>query len=865
MEAVNSDKLNSSSTADSANSAEQMVNQSEQGGRQPLGKSRRVLLGTALSWSLFQLWNASPLPYIFNVGIFNDGQARAIHLAFAIFLAFIAFPARKKSFSNQIPVTDWLFGLTGSYCAAYLYIFHQELATRAGAPVTMDLITAGAGMLLLLEATRRALGPPLMIVAAVFIIYAFAGPYMPDVIAHKGASLNKALSHFWITSEGVFGVALGVSTSFVFLFVLFGSLLEKAGAGNYFIQVAFSLLGHLKGGPAKAAVVSSGLSGVVSGSSIANVVTTGTFTIPLMKRVGFPAHKAGAIEVAASTNGQLTPPIMGAAAFLMVEYVGISYIDVIRHALLPAAISYIALFYIVHLEALKAGMQGLPRSVTRTRTQALMSFIGSFAGLCLLGAGVYYGVGWTRQYMGEYALSIITLALLASYLILLKVAARQPDLINNIEDEIRSTPVPGPTIKRGLYYLLPLVVLLWCLTVERYSPGLSAFWATLVMVFITLTHKTLIDIFRKEQTTILVTKGLKEGFLDLIDGMTTGARNMIGIGVATATAGIVVGAVTLTGIGLVMTEFVEWISAGSIILMLLFTAIICLVLGMGLPTTANYIVVSTLMAPVIVTLGAQHGLIVPLIAVHLFVFYFGILADDTPPVGLAAFAAAAIAQSDPIKTGIQGFTYDIRTAVLPFMFIFNTELLLIGVDSIPQLVIVVFGAIAAMLVFATATQGHWLVKNRWYETLGMLLIAFTLFRPDFWWDRAYPPYETYEGNNIVTQVEALPDQANARLWVAGETLEGKQVNQMVILPAGNKASAEERFRNMGLDVLVNGDELVIDMVDFNSEAQKVGIDFDWQIQRLEVPSDRPPKQLTWIPAFILLLFIFLSQRRRQNT
>lgn len=868
MEAVNSDKLNNSSTTDSVNSAEQMVSQSEQGGRQPLGKSRRVLLGTALSWSLFQLWNASPLPYIFNVGIFNDGQARAIHLAFAIFLAFIAFPARKKSFSNvssnKVPVTDWLFGLTGSYCAAYLYIFHQELATRAGAPVTMDLITAGAGMLLLLEATRRALGPPLMIVAAVFITYAFAGPYMPDVIAHKGASLNKALSHFWITSEGVFGVALGVSTSFVFLFVLFGSLLEKAGAGNYFIQVAFSLLGHLKGGPAKAAVVSSGLSGVVSGSSIANVVTTGTFTIPLMKRVGFPAHKAGAIEVAASTNGQLTPPIMGAAAFLMVEYVGISYIDVIRHALLPAAISYIALFYIVHLEALKAGMQGLPRSVTRTRTQALMSFTGSFAGLCLLGAGVYYGVGWTRQYMGEYALSIITLALLASYLVLLKVAAKQPDLINNIEDEIRSTPVPGPTIKRGLYYLLPLVVLLWCLTVERYSPGLSAFWATLVMVFITLTHKTLIDIFRKEQTTILVTKGLKEGFLDLIDGMTTGARNMIGIGVATATAGIVVGAVTLTGIGLVMTEFVEWISAGSIILMLLFTAIICLVLGMGLPTTANYIVVSTLMAPVIVTLGAQHGLIVPLIAVHLFVFYFGILADDTPPVGLAAFAAAAIAQSDPIKTGIQGFTYDIRTAVLPFMFIFNTELLLIGVDSIPQLIIVVFGAIAAMLVFATGTQGHWLVKNRWYETLGMLLIAFTLFRPDFWWDRVYPPYETYEGNRIVSQIEALPDQANARLWVAGETLEGKQVHQMVILPAGNKASAEERFRNMGLEVLIDGDDLIIDMVDFNSEAQKVGIDFDWQIQRLEVPSDRLPKQLTWIPAFILLLFIFLGQRRRQN-
>lgn len=866
METVNSPGLNPDnplSHQDAYNksntqTAEDIVNQSEQGARQPKGRTRTVILGVALCWSLFQLWNASPLPYMLHFGIFNDGQARAIHLAFAIFLAFTAFPARKQSASDQVPVLDWLLALTGSFCAAYLYLFHQELATRSGAPITLDLITAGMGMLLLLEATRRALGPPLMVVAGVFILYAFAGPYMPDVIAHKGASLNKALSHFWITSEGVFGVALGVSTSFVFLFVLFGSLLEKAGAGNYFIQVAFSLLGHLKGGPAKAAVVSSGLSGIVSGSSIANVVTTGTFTIPLMKKVGFPAHKAGAIEVAASTNGQLTPPIMGAAAFLMVEYVGISYIDVIRHALLPAAISYIALFYIVHLEALKAGMQGLPRSVTRTRTQALMSFTGAFAGLCLLGAGVYYGVGWTRALMGEHALWIITLALLVSYLALLKIAANQPDLIDNIEQEMRSTPVPGPTIKRGLYYLLPLVVLLWCLTVERYSPGLSAFWATLVMIFITLTHKTLIDAFRKEQHCT----PLFQGVYDLFDGMTTGARNMIGIGVATATAGIVVGAVTLTGIGLVMTEFVEWVSAGSIILMLLFTAFICLILGMGLPTTANYIVVSTLMAPVIVTLGAQHGLIVPLIAVHLFVFYFGILADDTPPVGLAAFAAAAIARSDPIKTGIQGFTYDIRTAVLPFMFIFNTELLLIGVDSLLHLILVVFGAISAMLVFATATQGQWLVRNRWYETLGMLLIAFTLFRPDFAWNKVFPPYQDIDGSSIVNAVETLPEDAQARLWVSGETLEGRQVNQLVILPAGHKGASEERFRNMGLEVLVDGKNLVIDSVDFNSEAQKAGIDFDWTIDRMEMPSERLPKQLMWIPALLLLLLIFLGQRRR---
>ncbi len=287
--------------------------------------------------------------------------------------------------------------MAGSFAAGYLFLFYAELAGRAGAPTQMDIIVSVTGMILLLEATRRALGPPLMVVALVFLVYTFAGPYMPDVIAHKGASLSKTMSHMWLTTEGVFGVALGVSTSFVFLFVLFGALLDRAGAGGYFIKVAFSLLGHMRGGPAKAAVVASGLSGLISGSSIANVVTTGVFTIPLMKRVGFPGTKAGAVEVAASTNGQLTPPIMGAAAFLMVEYVGIPYIEVIKAAILPALISYIALIYIVHLEACKAGMTGLPRRHTSTFLQSLMSFVVIVIGICVLSLAVYYGIGWTKD------------------------------------------------------------------------------------------------------------------------------------------------------------------------------------------------------------------------------------------------------------------------------------------------------------------------------------------------------------------------------------------------------------------------------------------------------------------------------------
>ncbi|MDR9828306.1 TRAP transporter permease [Vibrio sp. FNV 38] len=838
-----------------------MVAQSDTGARSPAGIQGRILWFIPLCWSLFQLWYASPLPFIFNFGILNDTQARAIHLTFAIFLAFTAYPALKNSPRDHIPALDWILALAGSFSASYIYIFYTELAERSGAPTSPDVIFAVIGMVLLLEATRRALGPPLMVVAAVFLTYTFAGPHMPDVIAHKGASLNKAMSHLWLTTEGVFGVALGVSTSFVFLFVLFGAMLERAGAGAYFIKVAFSLLGHMKGGPAKAAVVASGLSGLVSGSSIANVVTTGTFTIPLMKRVGFPGTKAGAVEVAASTNGQLTPPIMGAAAFLMVEYVGISYVEVIRAALLPALISYIALIYIVHLEACKAGMTGLPRRHTPTLVQSLLSFTGTILGLCVISAAVYYGVGWTKDAFGAGATPIVTVALLIAYLGLLKISSNHlKDGQIEIDAELTEVPEPGPTIKSGLHFLLPIVVLVWCLTVERFSPGLSAFWATVFMIFILLTQRPLMAIMAKTND---VAKQTKAGGVDLVESLVNGARNMIGIGVATAAAGTVVGVVTLTGIGLVMTDFVEFISGGSIILVLIFTAIISLILGMGLPTTANYIVVSTLMAPVIVTLGAAHGLIIPLIAVHLFVFYFGILADDTPPVGLAAFAAAAIAKSDPIRTGIQGFTYDIRTAILPFMFVFNTQLLMMGVDTWWHLALTVISSIIAMLLFSAATQGWWFTRNKWWETLLLLALTFTFFRPGFWWDMVYPAQEVRPGVELSEVVETLPVGQAIRLEVSGETLDGRFVEKTVKLPFDDRAvGAEERISSMGLMLIEDDGKMLVDMVEFGSPAEASGIDFDWEIKSIIQNAKRPMKEWVFLPALLLVILMGWNQLRR---
>ena len=842
--------------------ADEIVAEAETGRRTPLGWPSKVLLSVSLLWSLFQIWYASPLPFIFNFGVLNDTEARSIHLAFSIFLVYLAFPALKSSPRTFIPWQDWFFATAAAFCSGYIYMFYRELSDRPGLPTDLDMVVAVAGMVLLLEGTRRALGPPLMVVAMVFLFYTFAGPYMPEVIAHKGQSLNKVVSHQWLGTEGVFGVALGVSTSFVFLFVLFGSLLEKAGAGNYFIKVAFSLLGHMRGGPAKAAVVSSALTGLISGSSIANVVTTGTFTIPLMKKVGFPDYKAGAIEVAASTNGQLTPPIMGAAAFLMVEYVGISYVEVITHAALPALISYIALVYIVHLEAMKANMQGIPRQHKRTLAQTLLGFISGIIVLMVATILIFYGIGWIKQIFQEIAIWIVGFLTMFLYILLLRFAANFPDLEpEDPEETITHLPEPGPTIKSGLHYLLPLFVLVWCLTIERFSPGLSAFWATMFMIFIVLTQRPLMAWFRSDEN---LNRSFRRGFFEFSDGLVTGARNMIGIGVATAAAGIIVGTVTLTGIGLVMTEFVEFISGGNLVLILIFTAIISLILGMGLPTTANYIVVSTLMAPVIVTLGAQNGLIVPLIAVHMFVFYFGILADDTPPVGLAAFAAAAIAKSDPIKTGIQGFTYDIRTAILPFLFIFNTELLMIGIDSWWHLLLTIITAILAMLLFAAATQGFFFVHNRWWETVLLLLISFTLFRPGFWWEMAFPSNQVVPPTQIIEMVEQLPPNSDLRLFVEGESLDGDLVSKMVVLPMGKTASGKARLEQAGLELRTEKQRVFVEMVVFDSFAQKAGIDFDWEILSLQVPTARPPKQWMFVPALLLLGGIVWRQRSRQT-
>ncbi|MFP4393428.1 MAG: TRAP transporter permease [Desulfohalobiaceae bacterium] len=672
-----------------AQKAKDLVATVEAGAREPKSRVINWLITLlCLSWSGYQLFIAyHPI---------NSHIARAWHLAFAICLAFLLFPAYKqhsppslinwtqkfipklsqKSNRTRIPFYDILFAILATLACLYIWWDYENLINRQGLPSSLDIWMGIILIIFLLEATRRCLGPPLAILALLFLLYNFVGPYMPEILRHRGMPLDFVISDMYLSTTGIFGVPLGVSTDFVFLFVLFGALLDKAGGGKYFIDVAFSALGTYRGGPAKAAVAASGLTGFVSGSSIANTVTTGTFTIPLMKKVGFPPYKAAAVEVAASTNGQLMPPVMGAAAFIMAEIIGMPYIDVVRAALFPALLSYITLFYVVHLEALKLDLKPMSR-------EELPRFL--------------------------------------------------------------------KTLLRGCHFIIPVLVLILYLVLLRRSPVVSAMMAIQALLVIMFVQRPIIAFLslglQKKEGSLDPNLNLGKylgwafisGLQDIWQGLIAGARNMISVGVATATAGIIVGVVSITGLAGRFVNLIETLSMGYIVPMLVFTALSCLILGLGMPTTANYIIMASLTAPVIVELGTDAGLVFPLIAAHLFVFYFGILADDTPPVGLAAYAGAAIARTDPIKTGIQGFTYDMRTAVLPFIFLFNTEILMISgineegqiiwLQSIPKIAWVFFAGLIAMFAFASVLQGYLVRHCHWWERLILLGVFVITFRP----------------------------------------------------------------------------------------------------------------------------------------
>ena len=748
----------------------------------------------AISWSLFQLWYASPLPFILDFGKLIDVPARAVHLAFGLTLCFLVYPALKSKKKAQISTIDFLFVILVLITTLYLAVDYEGLVYRQGVlakiqigslTIPYEIIIGTVGILLLLEGTRRAIGIPLVVIAVIFLLFSVFGQIMPDLISHQGLSIKRLVGYHWFGGEAIFGIPISVSVSFIFLFVLFGAILDVAGGGKYFLNLAFALVGKMRGGPAKAAILASGLTGLISGSSVANTVTTGTFTIPIMKKTGLPAIKAGAVEVAASVNGQIMPPIMGAAAFVMAELLGISYFTVITHAFLPAVISYIALFYISHLESVKLNIKGLS------------------------------------------------------------------------EDQI---PPLGKTFLGGIHYLIPIFILIYLLLFERWTAASAVFYSILSLILIILIKETL----SSKKSDLNYLNGFFKGINKVVAGLEKGAINMVSVAIAIATAGIIVGAVASTGLSNNLIIIVEAISGGNVIILLALTAILCIILGMGLPTTANYLVVAALMAHVVVEVGSASGYIFPLIAIHLYVFYYGLMADVTPPVGLASYAAAAISRADPIKTGIQAFWYSLRTGILPIVFIFNNELLLIGIESIWHALIVIITSLIAILVFTAATQGWFINKMKWHEILIFILISMSLFRPDYVMDKFYPKYEHSQIGLNSLETKTLKSNYDVHMKVTRRTEYGDRYKLFVI----KKGTFDQEYslKDYGVNFVDQEGRITVDTLTWNGLAKKSGIETGDVITEFKTENlDRPDKAIIYPFALVLLfIFGFLNYKRKLN-
>ena len=748
------------------------------------GLHLKIVLTIAIIWSLFQLWYASPFPFWFNIGMFKGLPARAIHLGFALLLAFLIFPFSR---SKKISIIDILISIIGAFCCLYIYFFYDQLVDRGGIllkitlgqniNIPIELIIGIIGILILLEATRRVIGLPLVIIAICFLLFSFFGRYAPDIISHGGLSLKRLVGFQWFDQEAIFGIPIGVSVDFIFLFVLFGALLETAGGGKYFLDLAFAMVGKMRGGPAKAAILGSGMTGLISGSSIANVVTTGTFTIPIMKKTGFSKEKAGAIEVSSSVNGQLMPPVMGAAAFVMASFIGVTYFEIVKHAFLPAIISYVALFYISHLEALKLNLKGM---------------------------------------------------------------------------EEKDVPNLKKTFLSGLHFLIPIFVLIYLLVYLRLTASYSIYYAIIALIFVNLINKLIKQPNFKD--------ALKIWFNQTIVGFEKGAINMVGVGIAIATAGVIVGAVGSTGLSTNLIIVIETIAKDNVIILILLTIILCLLLGMGLPTTANYVVVASLMAMVLVEVGNASGFVFPLIAVHLFVFYFGLMADVTPPVGLASYAAAAISGGDPLKTGVQAFWYSLRTGILPIVFLFNHELLLIGVEDIWHALLVIVTSLIGILIFTAATQRWFFNKLQWYEIIVFLFISISLLAPEFVLNKFYPKYNYKDINQI--QLLELDPKKEVRFKVTRPSEYGERYKLFVI----EKNTFETKFNldEYGISLIQEEKRIVVDTLKWNGKAKKSGFETGDFISEFKVENlNRPNKRIIY-PLAILLLIIFgyLNYRRK---
>ncbi len=587
------------------------------------GIMAKIVAAIAIAFSVFQLYTAT-------FGVLDAQLQRAVHLGFGLALVYLLYPTRKSWSRHKLHPLDLVLAILGAAAPAYIVIEYNELVLRAGQVSNTDLAVGLLGILLVIEATRRVVGIPMVCVVLAFIAYAYAGPYMPGVLAHRGLTTQQLVSHLFFTTEGIFGIPLGVSSTFIFLFILFGAYLESTGLGKFFIDLANAIAGWASGGPAKVAVLSSGLMGTVSGSSVANVVGTGSLTIPMMKKLGYRKNFAGAVEAAASTGGQLMPPVMGAAAFLMAEFVGVPYIDIVKAAIIPAALYFAGVWLGVHFEAKRNNLKGIPRS--------------------------------------------------------------QLPKISNL------------LVERG-HLALPLIIIVYLL-VSGYTPMRAALVAIVLAIVCSALRKS-----------------TRMKPIEIVRGLENGAKNVLGVLVACASAGIIIGVVTKTGVGLKLASGLLDLSGGLLLPTMFFTMITAIVLGMGVPTTANYVITSTIAAPALVQMG------VPVLAAHMFVFYFGIIADVTPPVALAAYAGAGIAGGNPLWTGVNASKLAIAAFIIPYIFVLSPVLLMQGDASLWALISSTTTAIIGMIAISSAMIGYLADNCRPYERVILVIGGLSLLKP----------------------------------------------------------------------------------------------------------------------------------------
>ncbi|MEI0701348.1 TRAP transporter permease [Brachyspira intermedia] len=594
-----------------------------------------LIIAISVVFCLFQL-------YSILSGKITAQIVRATHLSFVMLLAYLLFPMKKDMPKDKLPWYDVILAVIGAASWAYISFNFEALIRRAGIYTTTDIIIGIIGILLVFEACRRIVGLPILIISIVFIIYALFGAYAPGFLNHRGYSLQRLVSHLFYNTEGIMGTPIGASATFIFLFIFFGALLDKTGIGQFFIDICNAIAGGFDGGPAKVAVLTSAMFGTVSGSSVSNTVGTGSFTIPMMKSLRYRPEFAGAVEASASTGGQLMPPIMGAASFLMAESLGIPYMEVAKAAIIPAILYFTGIFIMVHLEAKKTGLKGLSRD---------------------------------------------------------------------------SLPKIGELLMKKGYLVIPLATIIYFFVLGKtaiYAGLMGIIAAGLVAIV-----NSIVDIIMKREVSF--------GFKDLIDVFVNAARNIISVAVACAMAGVIIGVITLTGLGLKIGAGLISISGGIPLLLLFLTMVSSIILGMGVPTTANYLITSTIAASAIIGLGYEP------LAAHMFVFYFGIIADVTPPVALAAMAGAAIAKSDPLKTGIEATKLSIGAFIIPYMFIFNPDILMIN-TTISDVIPILITSLIGMFGVSAGLEGYVFRKCKAYERILFIIAGLLSIYPEFYTD-----------------------------------------------------------------------------------------------------------------------------------